>query len=90
MVTYWGVSTALPNGPAERPCRGDRRPLACYHSSMQPSASPEPCPICGGRGWVVSLGGGAGRARACSCRERDAVARLLEAAGIPPRYRHCR
>jgi len=57
---------------------------------MQPSASPEPCPICGGRGWVVSLGGGAGRARACSCRERDAVARLLEAAGIPPRYRHCR
>ncbi|MFL6292735.1 MAG: ATP-binding protein [Thermoanaerobaculia bacterium] len=38
----------------------------------------------------MSLGGGAGRARACSCRERDAVARLLEAAGIPPRYRHCR
>lgn len=55
---------------------------------MQPSASPAPCPICGGRGWVVSLGGGAGRARACSCRDRDAVARLIEAAGIPPRYCH--
>lgn len=38
----------------------------------------------------MSLDGGAGRARACSCRDRDAVARLLEAAGIPPRYRHCR
>ncbi|HYN20333.1 MAG TPA: ATP-binding protein, partial [Thermoanaerobaculia bacterium] len=31
-----------------------------------------------------------GRARACSCRDRDAVARLIEAAGIPPRYRHYR
>ena len=38
----------------------------------------------------MSLDGGAGRARACSCRDRDAVARLLEAAGVPPRYRHCR
>lgn len=38
----------------------------------------------------MSLDGGAGRARACSCRDRDATARLLESAGIPPRYRHCR
>lgn len=38
----------------------------------------------------MSLDGGAGRARACSCRDRDAVARLLDAAGVPPRYRHCR
>lgn len=34
--------------------------------------------------------GGAGRAHPCSCRERDSVARLIEAAGVPPRYRHCR
>lgn len=38
----------------------------------------------------MSLDGGAGRARVCSCRERDGVARLIDAAGIPPRYRHCR
>jgi DNA replication protein DnaC len=58
---------------------------------MQPTASrQEPCPLCGGRGWVVSLDGGAGRAHPCSCRDRDAVARLVDAAGIPPRYRHCR
>lgn len=62
---------------------------------MQPQASrQEPCPHCGGRGWIVSLdGGGAGRARPCSCRgtrAEDVVARLLEEAEIPPRYRHCR
>lgn len=59
---------------------------------MQPSQSrQEPCPHCGGRGWVVSLdGGGAGRARPCSCKDLQVVARLLEAAGVPPRYRHCR
>ncbi|HEX3129442.1 MAG TPA: ATP-binding protein, partial [Thermoanaerobaculia bacterium] len=61
---------------------------------MQPTVSkPEPCPHCGGRGWIVSLDGGAGRARPCSCRDvRDAnvVGRLLEEADIPPRYRHCR
>jgi DNA replication protein DnaC len=61
---------------------------------MQPSASkPEPCPYCGGRGWIVSLGGGAGQARKCSCRgvrDADVVARLLDDAGIPPRYSHCR
>jgi DNA replication protein DnaC len=61
---------------------------------MQPTASrQEPCPHCGGRGWIVSLGTGAGQARPCSCRsvrDADAVARLVEAAGIPPRYSHCR
>jgi DNA replication protein DnaC len=66
----------------------------CYDSHMQPTASrQEPCPHCGGRGWIVSLDGGAGRARPCSCRgvrDADVVARLLEDASIPPRYRHCR
>lgn len=31
-----------------------------------------------------------GTARACSCREKDVVPRLLAAAGVPARYRHCR
>jgi DNA replication protein DnaC len=61
---------------------------------MQPTASrQEPCPHCGGRGWIVSLGGGAGNARPCSCRgvrDGDVVARLVDEADIPPRYRHCR
>lgn len=61
---------------------------------MQPTAAkPEPCPHCGGRGWIVSLDGGAGRARPCSCRDvraEDVVGRLFEEADIPPRYRHCR
>lgn len=41
----------------------------------------------------MSLDGGAGRARACSCRgvrTENVVERLLEEADIPPRYRHCR
>jgi DNA replication protein DnaC len=50
----------------------------------------EPCPECGGRGWIVVADGGAGAARACPCRERDVVPRLIATAGIPSRYRHCR
>jgi DNA replication protein DnaC len=58
---------------------------------MQLSAvTEEPCPVCDGRGWVVEADGGAGIARPCSCREQDAAQRLLGAAGIPPRYRHCK
>lgn len=48
------------------------------------------CPRCEGRGWVVAADGGAGTARPCSCREERRGPRLLEAAGIPERYRHCR
>jgi len=50
----------------------------------------EPCPECGGRGWVIIADGGAGTARACSCRERDVVPRLVTAAGIPARYQNCK
>lgn len=57
---------------------------------MLPVARDETCPLCGGRGWVLESDGGAGAARPCSCREQDRVRRLVEAAGIPPRYRHCR
>jgi DNA replication protein DnaC len=34
--------------------------------------------------------GGAGTARACGCRERDVIPRLLTAAGIPARYQNCK
>jgi len=57
---------------------------------MLPATRAETCPLCDGRGWIVESDGGAGAARPCSCREQDRARRLVEAAGIPPRYRHCR
>jgi DNA replication protein DnaC len=57
---------------------------------MLPEVLEEPCPECGGRGWVVVADGGAGTARACSCRERDVIPRLMTAAGIPARYKNCK
>ena len=57
---------------------------------MQVEVLEEPCPECGGRGWVVVADGRAGTARPCACRQRDVVPRLIAAAGIPSRYRHCR
>src|SRR4051794_17242485 len=57
---------------------------------MLPEALEEPCPACGGRGWVVMADGGAGTARACSCREYDVIPRLMAAAGIPARYQNCK
>jgi DNA replication protein DnaC len=58
---------------------------------MPPSeATQATCPVCDGRGWLVSADGGAGTARPCSCREVARGSRLVEAAGIPERYRHCK
>ncbi|HEX2645583.1 MAG TPA: ATP-binding protein [Thermoanaerobaculia bacterium] len=48
------------------------------------------CERCGGRGWIVVADGGAGTARQCPCRQENVVPRLLAAAGVPARYRHCR
>lgn len=50
----------------------------------------ELCPDCEGRGWVVVSDGGAGSARACDCRKRGVIPRLVQAAGIPARYQHCK
>ncbi|HEX6904955.1 MAG TPA: ATP-binding protein [Thermoanaerobaculia bacterium] len=50
----------------------------------------EPCPECGGRGWIVVRDGGAGTARVCPCREQGVIPRMLAAAGIPIRYQHCK
>lgn len=70
---------------------GEERQPACYDLGMPVSeVLEEPCPECGGRGWVVVSDGRAGTARPCSCRERDVVPRLIQAAGIPASYRHCR
>ena len=57
---------------------------------MLVEARDETCPLCGGRGWVIESDGGSGVARPCSCREQDRARRLVDAAGVPPRYRHCR
>jgi DNA replication protein DnaC len=52
---------------------------------------PEVCPQCSGTGWLLSgSGGGAGYASPCSCQISNRTSRLLEDAGIPEGYRHCR
>jgi DNA replication protein DnaC len=56
----------------------------------QSEVTPVLCPECGGSGWVLAPDGGAGRARACSCRRQQINSRLIEAAGIPERYAHCK
>jgi DNA replication protein DnaC len=47
------------------------------------------CPDCGGRGWVLVAGPGAGGARRCACLTVDPGPRLREGAGIPSRYQGC-
>jgi len=47
------------------------------------------CPECGGSGWVIEERDGVEVARPCACAERARRERLLKAAGIPARYRHC-
>jgi DNA replication protein DnaC len=47
------------------------------------------CPECGGRGWVLVPGPGAGGARRCGCLTVDPGPRLRHEAGIPGRYQGC-
>jgi len=54
------------------------------------AADPEVCPRCEGRGWVVEADGGNGTAKPCDCRRHGRSDRLLDAAGVPRRYRPCR
>ena len=49
----------------------------------------ETCPICGGTGWQTIERGKEREAVRCECRVKDRAERLLAAAHIPPRYRHC-
>jgi len=56
--------------------------------AVNPSRDPV-CERCGGSGWLIEDGPGGGIATRCSCQEEDLVARLLDLAGIPPRYRNC-
>lgn len=54
------------------------------------AVSEEICPRCAGTGWVLEDDAGAGKARRCSCHDEVVQEKLLAAAGIPARYRHCR
>ncbi|MBN2198593.1 MAG: ATP-binding protein [Candidatus Aminicenantes bacterium] len=51
--------------------------------------SDEPCPLCGGTGWVLEPSGGGTKARRCSCLDERRRHALLERARIPRRYRSC-
>ena len=54
-----------------------------------PDPTPENCPHCEGRGWVIEADDGAGSARPCECRESSLIPHLVSSAGIPPRYERC-
>ncbi len=56
-------------------------------TEQRPNAAP--CPECGGSGWVLIDRDGVEVARRCRCAEDQLRERLLAAAGIPSRYRHC-
>lgn len=63
---------------------------ACYDLPAVSLAAAKPdCPACEGTGWIRVADGGAGAARPCTCGEPLVVPRLLEAAGIPPKYAQC-
>ncbi len=46
-----------------------------------------PCPICGGKGWILETVDGRRVARPCECRNATLRQERLTAAGIPERYR---
>lgn len=66
-----------------------RRSAESAANRAAPTAAENACPHCDGRGWIVSREVGAGSARPCACRDANRSARLLDATGIPPRYRAC-
>ncbi len=55
----------------------------------EPPASNEPCAECKGTGWILVTEDGPEMVRRCSCAEIDRRKRLLDRAGVPPRYQHC-
>jgi len=52
-------------------------------------STPEACPRCLGSGWIVEEKEGRRQAVRCGCHRERMVERLLEEAGLPPRYDHC-
>jgi DNA replication protein DnaC len=83
-----GLKPVVTNSNAQRlavvPDAGEREYIKPPASSA--AAEPAVCSLCFGSGMEVVPGKGA---RRCSCRTRDARAKLLEAARIPSRYREC-
>ena len=68
-----------------------RKSEASTHQATPPT--PPVCPECGGSGWRMVMVEHRGRqveqATRCECIRRQQGGRLLEAARIPRRYRHC-
>ena len=57
---------------------------------MQENVSGEGvCPLCEGRGWIVSQDGSAGAAKRCRCVQQGRADHLLQQAHLPPRYSGC-
>lgn len=58
-------------------------------TGVEAHSASETCRHCGGTGWKIVADGGAGAARPCECRHREATRELLARAGIPERHRRC-
>ena len=56
-----------------------------YGSAVEPATM---CPRCDGTGWVQASDEPTASVVRCACFLEAGIARLVEAAGIPPRYRH--
>lgn len=90
------IAQLSPQLPAERVenglARRARLPQAFFMATGEPKEN-DPCPICSGTGWrMVSVdrnGRNVQEATRCECVRRMQGERLLEAARIPRRYRHC-
>jgi len=71
-----------------KPKTRDGKPL--FELAPPPAVPEKPaCPICGGSGWKSVSSGKSNRVARCECREEARIERLLKAACIPSRYKHC-
>lgn len=55
----------------------------------QSTTEVEACPRCGGTGWAPRDGAAGSPVVRCDCQLQARQRRLVEAAHVPPRYRHC-
>ena len=82
------ASTALIDSWGACRCAPPVTIVVCSWMSLV-STPIEICSICGGTGWKTVERGKEREAVRCDCRVSDRTARLIEAARVPSRYRHC-